>query len=169
MEALYEKMIEGIEYIKSNVITEEDLLLLNKLEQHLFPINSVVLSINKKFSTLVRVYYDQKLYGILVVRGVFLHTGDLCLVIDHAVAREGIEIHFSSILAQSLFEFVANQKFNGHYFKCIHQHAHNKGLKKMLERHYGDASEFIFKKDVREFKNENRPNRQTASVITDKF
>lgn len=145
---------EMIEY-KKGPIDQEAIELLGKLEQDKFPVNSVLEMIVHKRASLIRVYCDEKLYGILVVRGVILHCGDLCMVIDHAIAEDGIETHFGSILAESLFAFVAQEKFNGQNFKHVHQHAHNQGLKRMLERHYGQASEFIFKKDVREFKNDN--------------
>lgn len=154
-----------IKYEKAIGITLEDIELLQKLEQHLFPYESLVNNLQKKLCSLLRVYYDTKLYGILIVRGEFKHTGELVLVIDHAIAEDGIEEHFSSILRESLWQFVANEKFNGHNFKFVRHHAHNKGLKRMLERHYGEASEFIFEKDVREFKNEIRLNRQTASAV----
>src|SRR5579862_6836601 len=151
-----------ITYEKAKSISTEDIELLRKLEQNFFPLASIVHNLEKKYCTLLRIYYDSKLYGILVVRGEFRHNGELVLVIDHAIAEDGIEEHFSSILRESLWEFVANEKFNGHSFKYIRHHAHNKGLKRMLERHYGEPREYIFEKDIREFKSEIRPNRQTS-------
>lgn len=157
-----------IEYRKSN-LDDVSIRLLGKLGQDKFPLESVKQMIQNKRATVIKVFYDEKLYGILVVRGINLHCGELCMVIDHAIAEDNIEIHFGSILAESLFNWVANEKFKGHYFKHIHQHAHNPALKRILETHYGEAKEFIFKKDVREFKNARRSNRETASTIPDVF
>ena len=158
-----------IEYRKAIGITTEDIELLRKLEQNFFPLQSLIYNIEHKFYSLLRVYYDSKLYGILVVRGEFKHTGELVLVIDHAIAEDHIEDHFSSILKESLWEFVANEKFidkdnKTYYFKFIRHHAHNKGLKRMLEKHYGEPNQFIFEKDIREFKNAGNVQLQKASA-----
>ena len=145
------KIANGIEYKKCPL--DADIIeLLGKLEQHRFPLNSVCNEIKSKRADVLKVSYDEKLYGILVVRGVIDHTNDLCLEIDHAIANDHIEEHFSSILAESLFAFVANEKYNGQSFVRIRQHAHNPGLCRMLASHYGKPSEWIFTKDVRELK-----------------
>ena len=149
-----ETLHEIINYRKADNLTVQDVELLGKLDQSIFPLDPICAAIKQGKLSLLRVSYDDKIYGILVVRGVITSNGDLCMVIDHAIAEDNIKIHFENILKESLWSFVANQKFNGKYFTKIHQHAHNKGLKRILERHYGEAKEFIFIKDIREFKND---------------
>jgi hypothetical protein len=133
-----------IQYVKSG-LDETVVRLLNKLEPD-FPARSLIIDIENFHVTVNKVLYDGKLYGILLCRGWRSHKGDLCLEIDHAVAEDGIEIHFSAILAESLFAWVY-----AHGFDRVFQHSHRPGLARMLEKHYGKAKEQIFSKDLKQW------------------
>lgn len=131
-----------IEYVKCG--PDIDVLrLLRKLEPD-FPAQSVLLDIENLKVTPNKVFYDYKLYGILICRGWRSHRGELCLEIDHAIAEDAIEEHFSSILEASLWAWAFN---NG--FEKIYQHSHRPGLHRMLEKVYGPAKEHIFSKDLK--------------------
>ena len=123
-------------------IDEQVLRLLKKLEPD-FPAQSVVLDVENNFVSVVKVLYDEKVYGVLVIRGEMTHKKELKLVIDHAIAEEELSVAFSSILAESLFDFAKEQGF-----AIIEQRAHKPGLARMLKTHYGEPKEWIFKKEL---------------------
>ena len=166
-----EAFSQMIKYRRVTDISIDDIEFLNKLEQRIFPLESVIAGIKSKKTSLIQVLCDDKVYGVLVVRGVFKLNGELALVIDHAITEDGIGRHFSSILNESLASWAANESFTDnkgqvHFFKYVHQHAHNRVIRRILERYYGQASEWIFIKDIREFKNDKQSVlvRQEASV-----
>lgn len=117
--------------------------LLKKLEPD-FPAQSVIVDIENNFVSIVKVFYDNKVYGILVIRGEVTHKKELKLVIDHAIAEENLATSFSSILTESLFDFAKDQKFD-----IIEQRAHKAGLARMLKNSYGEPKEWIFKKELK--------------------
>lgn len=139
-----------IEYKKCALDTE-CVELLRKLHQNQFPLDCLINELNAKKRNLVKVYYDKKLYGIIVVRAIYLSNGELCLIVDHIIGEDNLDQHFSSILKESLAEFVANEKFNGQNFRHIHIHAYRPQMKRFLVQFMGEPQEFIFMKDIREY------------------
>lgn len=133
----------SIEYKKSG-LDETVLRLLAKLEPD-FPVRSLVKDIENEHITVNKVFYDGKLYGILVLRGIINRKGAAVLVIDHAVAEDHVAIHFGNIIAESI-----QQTAKKHGFLKVRQHAHKLGLVRMLEKFYGSPREWVFEIDVDE-------------------
>lgn len=126
-----------IEYKKSG-LDEDVLRLLNKLEAR-FPVKSLLLDIENKLLTVNKVFYDGKLYGILVLRMVTTRLAQVELVVNHAIAEDNIEIHFSNILGNSL----ADHAFS-HGFDSLRIHTGNDGRAKMAQRWMGEPTEFVY-------------------------
>lgn len=142
-----------IEY-KNTDLDMQCRFLLQKLEQDKFPLHRISSFIINKKCQILKVLYDKKVYGIILVRGSILINNEACLIVDHAIAEDNIEEHFSSILGKSLASFAANSTFNGQPITHVHIHAHTPGTECLIRKQMGKPKEFIFMKDVREFKNE---------------
>ena len=134
-----------IEYLKSGIDIEV-LRLLKKLGPD-YPLKSLCLDIENKYLSISKVYYDGKLYGILVVRGVRTRKGEWELVCNHVIAEDEIEISFNSILAESLPKYAASCGF-----EKLRIHSKPGGIERILTKWAGSPKELVFIKDLAEWK-----------------
>lgn len=131
-----------IEY-KKTILDGECLDLLKTYEPHI-PLKHFVLGHENDLMTFVKVFYDQKCYGLIVCRAERDIDNELVLVILHVVAHKDIDVHFHSILGSSIFEWAASLKFD-----LIRQHADRAGLARMLQKYYGNPTEAIYTKRLK--------------------
>lgn len=124
-------------------LDEQVLRLLKKLEPD-FPNGGIIKDFENNWTHIVKVIFKEDVYGILVLRFVRYHSGEFVMVVDHAVAEDGIEQSFSSILGETLFVWAESLGFD-----IISQHAHKAGLCKILEKFYGFPSEIVYKKRLK--------------------
>lgn len=128
---------------KNSGLDIQVLRLLKKLEPD-FPSAGIIKDFEQKWNHIVKVFFKDEVYGILVLRFVRYHSGEYVMVVDHAIAEEGIEQSFSSILGETLFAWAESLGFD-----MISQHAHRAGLCKILEKYYGFPSEIVYKKRLK--------------------
>lgn len=138
-------------------LDDQVLRLLKKLEPD-FPVSGIIQDFEQSWTHFVKVVFKDEVYGLLVLRFVKYHSGEHVMVVDHAIAEEGIEESFSSILGETLFAWAGSLNFD-----IISQHAHRAGLCKMLEKHYGFPSEIVYKKRLKECPKAN-PQAQQAKL-----
>lgn len=130
------------EYRKSG-LDSHVLRLLKKLEPD-FPNAGIIKDFEQNWNHIVKVFFKDECYGILVLRFVRYHSGEYVMVVDHAIAEDELNISFSSILGETLFTWAESLGFD-----MISQHAHRAGLCKMLEKYYGSPSEIVYKKRLK--------------------
>lgn len=123
-----------------------------------YPVNSLILDIENFFITPVKVFYDDKLYGVLIVRADINRRGLRELVVLHVIAEDGIEIHFNNILGTSLSETALKDGFD-----IIRIHTGRCGIARFLERWGGKPVEQIFEKDLKQWKIQETHNPQHSS------
>lgn len=117
-------------------IDDDVLRLLRKLVD--VPTSSLILDIENFWLTPNKVFYDGKLYGLLILQGQKNRRGQKVLVVFHAIAEDGIEEHFTAILAESL---QAHAKAAG--FELIRIHADKLSMARIMSR-YGQPNEWVF-------------------------
>lgn len=131
--------------------------LLSKLGEN-YPLASLLLDIENNCITVNKVFYNNALYGILVLRGVINRNGLAELVCNHVIAEDGIDTPFNSILAQTLPEHAAQAGFDK-----IRVHVGRAGLRNILEKWAGEPKEFVYEKDIRSWKTAAIANHQQHS------
>jgi hypothetical protein len=112
--------------------------LLKKLEPEM-PLVSLLLDIENEHLTINKVFYDEKLYGILVVRAVRTRQQKLQLVVNHAIAEDDIDVSFNNILGASLPAYVFQ-----HGFDSLRFHTDKLGLHKIAQKWLGNPVEMIY-------------------------
>ena len=153
-----------IEYKKAG-ISDNFLRLLKKFKASPTAYRSVIEDIENKHISVLEVYYDSKLYGVLVVRGEVNREGKLGICILHAIAEDNLDRHLSSILAESLEDWLLSLRAeNGdQVFFWIRQEADNRIIARMLEAYYGEPIIKVYQKNLES--HETRLNRQKTSSI----
>lgn len=143
------------EYRKTGV-TQNFLRLIKKLTVEPPFRRSLVLDIENKFLSVLEVYYDNKFYGVLVCRGEINRESELVLVLRHIIAEDGLEIHLSSILAESFPEHLSRHKFNR-----LRLETDKSGLYELAKKFLGEPIAFTFERALNDIR-ARKPSLQTA-------
>jgi hypothetical protein len=85
--------------------------------------------IEKEHCSLINVRIDEKVVGVLIVRGELSTSQELTLVVLHVIAANHIDESFSGLLGKSLRQWAGQ-----HGFKYIRIHSDRPGLSKLCER-----------------------------------
>ncbi len=146
-------METGIDYKVSGLDSDIERLLV-KLEPR-YPALKVMEEIAGKHLTPFKIYAGKTLTGIILCRRMRDYNSKEIVIIDHAISEDNLTIAFSDILSKSLFIWA-----NAIGFDFIHQHADRPSLARMLQSDYGDAQEWIFKKDLKLWAKAHHPQAQ---------
>ncbi len=133
------------EFIKAG-IDQDVIRLLRKLGKE-YPIASLLLDMENKHITPLKVFENGFFVGILVTRAVRNRRGLTELVCNHVIAEDNIDVAFSDILGRTLPQEAAKSGFD-----ILRIHTGRAGISKMLIKWGGEVKEYIFEKDLTQWK-----------------
>lgn len=111
---------------------------------------TLLVDIENKFLSVIQIKFDGKLYGFMVVRCEVNYFGELVYIVNHCIAEDNLDIHFSSLLKEYLQEWLGSFKDSEgiQLFKRLRFESDKKSISRILKGSFGDPKREIFEKEI---------------------